>query len=692
MSHIVPEPVTLSDREFRRRSRRSRRSSSGSGSGRTPRRRRRTTRRIAIGCLLGVAAVALLTLLAVIPGMSAREHLERGRDGLANAQAALEKGDLQRAIEEFGTAESAFQEAESAGDNPLLRIPALLPLVGRTPDAIRTFSDVGLRVAGAGVELTAELDALPGGMDALAPQDRRIPIENLQLLSPAMARVRAEFERATADAEGIATTLVPHEVVAGGDLLREKLTQALPAVRATDELLRALPSFAGADAARHYLLGPQNTAELRAAGGLISTFSIVTIDDGLITVAPFRDITEIPLVRVERAPWPSSELRDIYSAFNSAGSARNATATLDGPTASLFLENLWNETMADPIDGVILVDVQSLGYLLEATGPIEVADVPGELSKRNVVRFVASDAYTLIGDQDVRKDFVGLVGQAVFEAFLHKAGGDRGLRALIRAAADGHILVNTVDPEVDAAFHSAGVSGALGPVQGGDYLAVAVNNVAANKLDYYMQRHVTYDVTLGEGGAVSAVSTVRFRNDAPADAEAGYAFGPYEGSELSGLDLQPAEALQQTSLYCSAGCSLAGVTHDGKPFAVQTYREGEYPLFIGVQRIPPQTAYEVRYELEQRDVWTGTDALGTYRLTVRGQTTLNPTTATITIHAPEGTSISYASSPLQITGGVATWSGELSDVSTFEIRFQKGLVGRMWSGIDDFLSKPVIRL
>ncbi len=679
MSQIVPKPVALPDSEFRRRSKRSGR-------------RRRARRRILIGLLIAIGAAVVVTALAVIPGLRARDHLERGRDGLANAQAALQKGDLVRAIQEFDRARTEFTGAKSSGDNLLIRIPALLPLVGRTPDAIRTFSDVGLRVAGAGVELTHELDALPGGIDARAPEDRRIPVENLQRLSPVMARVRGEFEQAAAEAESIATTLVPQDVVNGGDLLREKLTQALPTVRSADEMLRALPSFAGIDAPRHYLLGPQNSAELRATGGLLTTFSIVTIDDGLITLTPFREIKQIPLLEPQDAPWPSLALEDIYTSYNSAGSARNATATLDGPTASLFLENLWNETMRDPIDGVILVDVQALSYLLDATGPIDVEGVPGELTKRNVVGFVANEAYNLIQDQDVRKEFVGVVGQAIFEEFLRHAGGDRGLRAVIKAAADGHILVNTVDPQVEAAFRSAGVAGALGPLGGGDFLAVAVNNIGANKLDFYLKRHMGYDITLGEDRTASAVTTVAFRNDAPADSESSYVFGPYKGKQLKGLHLHPGEAYQQTSLYCTAACTLAGATHDGEPFAVQAYREGHYPLFVGLQRIPPQSSYEVRYDLRQTDAWAGTTGVGTYRLTVRSQPTLNPTTATITIHAPEGTSIAYASSPLEVSGGVATWSGELSDVTTFEIRFQKGLVGRIWSGLDDFLSKPVIRL
>jgi hypothetical protein len=185
---------------------------------------------------------------------------------------------------------------------------------------------------------------------------------------------------------------------------------------------------------------------------------------------------------------------------------------------------------------------------------------------------------------------------------------------------------------------------------------------------------------------------VRFDNEAPADAEPGYVFGPFEGKALRGLDLRAGEAFQSTSLYCGSGCTLSNATRDGKPYSLQAYREGSHPLFVGVQRIPPQSSYEVRYDMQDTDVWTGNGGLGTYRLTLRSQSTLNPTTATINIRVPDGMTIAYASEPLKVSDGVATWSGELGDVTTFEVRFQRGLVGRVWSGIDDFLSKPVIRL
>lgn len=687
MSQIVPKPVAVSDRDFRR-GRRHRRSAR--------RRRQRLIRRVVLGLLIAIPVVGVMTVLAVIPAAGARDHLERGRDSLAEAQSALLKGDLEQALEGFTAAEGEFRQAKASGDNPLLRIPALFPLIGRTPDAIRTISDVGLRLSDAGGEITRAIGELPGGVDALAPDEGRIPVETLQGLAPAMSRARAAFEQAEVQAQGIATTLVPRQVVEAGDLLREKLGQALPPVRSADEMLRALPAFAGVDAPRHYLLGPENSAELRATGGLLTTFSILTIDDGTISVAPFRDIKDIPSLDLPPEEWPSPELADIYGALNAAGEARNATATLDGPTASLFLENLWNRTMPDPIDGVILVDVQALKYLMEASGAIEIPGVPNPLTERNVVQYVANEAYVQIGDDDVRKDFLGVVGQAVFDEFLQHAGGDKALRAVIRAAADGHILINAVDPQVDAAFRSAGVSGALPPVDAGDFLGVAVNNIGGNKIDYYVGRHIDYDITLGVDGRATSAATVRFDNDAPADAEPGYVFGPFEGKTLRGLDLQAGEAYQSTSVYCGAGCTLSGASRDGEAYAVQAYHEGAHPLFVGVQRIAPQSSYEVRYDMQHTDVWTGNGGLGTYRLTIRSQPTLNPTTATIAIRVPEGTTIAYASEPLKVEdgveGGVATWSGELGDVITFEVRFQKGLVGRVWSGIDEFLSRPVIRL
>src|SRR5439155_20291348 len=191
------------------------------------------------------------------------------------------------------SAESEFRAAVSAGDNPLLSIPAFVHFIGRTPDAVRTIADVGLRVSTSGKAVTDAISRLPGGFDSLAPTSGKIPVEQLLALAPVVSQARQQFEDAAREADGIATTMVPAQVVQAGDLLRAKLDQALPVIRAADGMIKALPTFAGLDGAKHYFLAPQNPTELRGTGGLISAYAILTIDNGAISVGPFEDIRSL---------------------------------------------------------------------------------------------------------------------------------------------------------------------------------------------------------------------------------------------------------------------------------------------------------------------------------------------------------------------------------------------------------------
>jgi hypothetical protein len=100
----------------------------------------------------------------------------------------------------------------------------------------------------------------------------------------------------------------------------------------------------------------------------------------------------------------------------------------------------------------------------------------------------------------------------------------------------------------------------------------------------------------------------------------------------------------------------------------------------------------VALELKLATAWQESDAEGTYRLRLQSQPTVRPTAATVTIRVPTGMHISFASQPLTVDGDSATWTGQLSDVTDLEVRFERGFLGRMWTNIQDFLSKPVIKL
>jgi hypothetical protein len=614
-----------------------------------------------------------------------------GRDSLEQARALLLNGNVQEAQARFAAAHTDFTKAVTSAANPLIRIESLVPLLGRTPDAVRTLADIGATVSGAGQSISGAVAKLPGGLDALAPKRGQIPLGVMKQLQPGVAAARAQLEEAHTEAEGISRSLVIRPVAEAGDLVRTELDRVVPAVRALDALVRILPQFAGAGGTSRYFLAAENPTELRGTGGLISAYAILTISRGQLSISPFRNIQTLPSLAPDAATWPSEQFQAIYGPFDAAGFWRNTNMTPDAPTAGALIEDLWQKQQGEHLDGTVFVDIQTLSYLVGALGSVPVPQLHVTLTKRNTIPYVANRAYTAIHDDAKRKRLLGVVGQEVFSRFLAEASGDRALRALISAGADGHIVVYGADPAVESAFVEAGLAGSFGTADG-DFFSPVVNNLSGTKIDYFVKRSIHYDVSLGAGGSAEANAIVSFANSAPANAKPSYALGPYEGATRGPLHLAPGEEYARAGFYCGSGCELEKASVQGRPMIVEPYTERNLSLYAGYLRILPQETEHVALELKLATAWQGSDAAGTYRLRLQNQPTVQPTTATVSIRVPAGMHISFASQPLTVKGDVATWTGRLSDVTDLDVRFERGFLGRVWANIRDFLSKPIIKL
>lgn len=155
-----------------------------------------------------------------------------------------------------------------------------------------------------------------------------------------------------------------------------------------------------------------------------------------------------------------------------------------------------------PLDGTIFVDPFALAELLEATGPVTVPVLGRTLVADGVVEFLTNQAYSIYEGGAVRKEALGLAARAILRRFLTVAPAEAALRSLVDAASGGHIVLHAADPEVQAAFELAGVAGELGGTEG-DFLGVFASNAAGNKVDYYVDRRIRYEVTLGAGGGAT---------------------------------------------------------------------------------------------------------------------------------------------------------------------------------------------
>ena len=141
--------------------------------------------------------------------------------------------------------------------------------------------------------------------------------------------------------------------------------------------------------------------------------------------------------------------------MNAAGDWNFANAPAEGSAAAAFISQRWADTDRKPIDGVRLIDVHALASMLDAIGPADIHGLPFSLTSSNVVPFLTNGAYLLPGGGHVRRGDVGLAGLRIFREFLARAKGYAAIRALVEAAAAGHILMNATDPALEEEFQAA---------------------------------------------------------------------------------------------------------------------------------------------------------------------------------------------------------------------------------------------
>ena len=88
------------------------------------------------------------------------------------------------------------------------------------------------------------------------------------------------------------------------------------------------------------------------------------------------------------------------------------------------------------------------------------------------------------------------------------------VKAAGRAAGERRLLVCSTDPAVEAEIAPDLAVGG-GPETDAPYVGMAISTTAANKLDYYLDRSLTWRRT-GCGAVRDVTVTMRFTNTAPA--------------------------------------------------------------------------------------------------------------------------------------------------------------------------------
>ena len=211
----------------------------------------------------------------------------------------------------------------------------------------------------------------------------------------------------------------------------------------------------------------------------------------------------------------------------------------------------------------------------------------------NVVQLTESQNYARFTDDKQRKAYLQAIAGAVVAKTTSGGGTSTTglLTALGRAAGEGRLAVYSGVPGEQQVLAGTPL-GRLVPDTPAPYAGLVVNNVAGNKLDYYLGRSINYSAGDCSGPTRTSTVTVTLHNGAPTSGLPDYVTTRFDRGPGA-----PGTARSRVSLYATAGAQLTSVTVDGVPTTAAAAAELGHPVFTVNLLSPPSGTQVLQFQL-----------------------------------------------------------------------------------------------
>ncbi len=306
---------------------------------------------------------------------------------------------------------------------------------------------------------------------------------------------------------------------------RDELGELKHTVVTTKALLATVPDLIGLGSRKKYGVLFQNNMELRATGGFIGSFAILSFENGKLYDMPVFDVYAAD-GQLKGHVEPPGPIKDILGEAN--WYLRDSNFDPDFPTSARRAEWFIKKTLNQDLDGTIAVNVTSLQGLLQAVGPLTVADYNETITGDNLYERAQFHAeVNFFPGSSQKKEFLSTVGNALF-AKLPTVNATEGLKlmaALTQSIEEKNTLISLLDPGAERVLATLNWNGALTdlpcPLAGAcqkDYLMVVDSNFGVNKANYFLKRQIEQVITLDKDLHVSHALRLKYTNSSTSTA------------------------------------------------------------------------------------------------------------------------------------------------------------------------------
>ena len=549
---------------------------------------------------LALVAAGLVLLVGLAAGfrvLQAGRDLRSAERLLNSAGESVEQGRVADAIDQLTQATNRLSSAAKALDgHPEVSLLKRVPILGDNLKAIRRSTALATQVSAGGIDVLRAAQPLARADGTLEVPLRAgtVPLSVIQAVQGQVDRLAAslpndeELDEAPGLLLGPVSTM-HHKV---NDEVRNRRDQ----LDVLADGLAVLADMAGGSGPRAYLIAVSNSAEMRGSGGMVLSYGALLSSNGSFQLLDFERIDALALSRtIERSEVPNlpSDYLRRWDGFDPLRLWRNANLGADFPMVAPVLEAMGRVGGGGRVDGVIQIDPVGLAAILEAVGPVEVPEL-GSVGADNLVETVLYDAYVRYEGIEERSDVLRTVAEAAFTKLL--TGQYDSLRsladALVSATQGRHVMFHSIDPATQMRVAALGADGALPPLDGPDAVSLTVQNVSANKLDYFVDTEVALsgDISPARPGRVRA--EVLVHNGAPAGVTTPkYVYGPFNRDQQAGV------YRGVVSLYLPRGATLVSASGDAPRDPPIEVSEGGRPVISWTVDLPAGATSHVVLDL-----------------------------------------------------------------------------------------------
>jgi hypothetical protein len=426
----------------------------------------------------GLLVSGLLLLGLVVDAWRVRAEVDAGRAALSSLSVEELDGDL---VATIGSATGHLDRADHiAHRSPFLSVLSVVPGARGQVEGLRTLteaaSDLGASARQAAAAIDVDLDAA-GSEPAARLRLLDTVAEQLDRIQADAAKIDLADDHPLAGPLGDARAELRDEL----DRLPQRFDDARTRVRALRRVL---------DGPTRYLVLAANNAEMRGGSGMPLSGGVLTIKGGDLDFGEFESIANRWAGPIDRELVPVEYART-YRQFRVGQSWLQTAVSPNYPTVAPIYDAMSSAFPSfGEVDGVLVVDTVTLRHLLGVIGPVKVG---GETyTADNVEQRLLNESYLqrdTSGEQrEERRDEQGAVATEIFDALKSRDVGIAAMATAIQEAADGrHLLAYAEDHDVQDLFDEIGATGKL--YRSG--LMVTVQNIAADKLDWYIDPSVT---------------------------------------------------------------------------------------------------------------------------------------------------------------------------------------------------------